>query len=282
MRYSVVVSVKAFIDEMGKRNMGAYAGSIAFFFLLSMIPILILTSILLPLVGYSEADFVHLMTSIVPVQAIPAVRRIIHEAYRLSGTVLPMTLVALIWSCARGMLGLMYGLNTVYAVEDDRGYFHLRFLATVYMLLLIVLFICMLVLMVFGEMIQNFLATQVPSIHETFGRLLQFRYVIVIGAGVSILSLLYKLVPAENQPLLEQVPGACFTVLSWIIFSKLFSLFANVTTYSLYYGSLAVLILFMFWLYWCIYIILIGGYINWYFRYEIRISIFRIKERHKD
>ena len=26
MRYSVVVSVKAFIDEMGKRNMGAYAG----------------------------------------------------------------------------------------------------------------------------------------------------------------------------------------------------------------------------------------------------------------
>lgn len=113
MRYSVVVSVKAFIDEMGKRNMGAYAGSIAFFFLLSMIPILILTSILLPLVGYSEADFVHLMTSIVPVQAIPAVRRIIHEAYRLSGTVLPMTLVALIWSCARGMLGLMYGLNTV-------------------------------------------------------------------------------------------------------------------------------------------------------------------------
>ena len=28
MRYSVVVSVKAFIDEMGKRNMGAYAGSI--------------------------------------------------------------------------------------------------------------------------------------------------------------------------------------------------------------------------------------------------------------
>lgn len=55
MRYSVVVSVKAFIDEMGKRNMGAYAGSIAFFFLLSMIPILILTSILLPLVGYSEA-----------------------------------------------------------------------------------------------------------------------------------------------------------------------------------------------------------------------------------
>lgn len=93
MRYSVVVSVKAFIDEMGKRNMGAYAGSIAFFFLLSMIPILILTSILLPLVGYSEADFVHLMTSIVPVQAIPAVRRIIHEAYRLSGTVLPMTLL---------------------------------------------------------------------------------------------------------------------------------------------------------------------------------------------
>lgn len=261
--------------------MAAYAAGISFYFILSMIPILILVSMALAFFGFNQAEFVELVTSIIPASTSVVMIEIAEEAYRLSSTVLPVTLVALVWSCARGMLGLMYGLNDVYGVKDDRGYLHLRLLATLYMLLLIVLLLFMLVLMVFGQMIQGFLTDTIPYIEAIFSRLFQFRYLIVISAGALILSLIYKLVPAENQPFLEQIPGACFTVLAWVIFSKIFSLFTSITSYSLYYGSLAVLILFMLWLYWCIYIILIGGYLNWYFRYVFRIWIYRRKEKHR-
>ncbi len=274
--------VQSFVKELGKRNVGAYAGSIAFFFLLSMIPLLILISMALPLIGYTEQQFIQILTAVIPEIVNARVEVVIHEVYRLSNTVLPMTVVTLIWSCARGMLGLMYGLNSVYNIKDDRSYFYLRLLATFYMLLLIVLFLIMLVLMVFGQQIQMYLLHLLPSLGLIFGKVLQFRYAIVIIAGVTILSLIYKLVPYENQPLVEQVPGACFTVVAWILFSKIFACFSTISHYSLYYGSLAVLIVFMFWLYWCVYIILIGGYINWYFRYVFRIWIRRTFKKIKD
>ncbi len=277
----IIRMIQSFVQELGKRNVGAYAGSIAFFFLLSMIPLLILISMALPLIGYTEQQFIQILTAIIPEMVNARVGAIIHEVFRLSDTVLPITVVTLVWSCARGMLGLMYGLNSVYNIKDDRSYFYLRLLATFYMMLLIVLFLMMLVLMVFGQQIQLYLYHLLPYLGDLFGKVLQFRYVIVIVGGVTILSLIYKLVPYENQPLIEQVPGACFTVIAWIIFSKIFECFSNISSYSLYYGSLAVLIVFMFWLYWCIYIILIGGYINWYFRYVFRIWIYRVRHKNK-
>lgn len=278
MKY-VLKFTQSFMQELAKRNIGAYAGSIAFFFLLSMIPLLILISMALPLIGYTEAQFTQLLMAVIPEILDARVETIIHEVFRFSSSVLPITILTLVWSCARGMLGLMYGLNCVYNIKDDRSYFILRLLATFYMLLLIVLFLIMLVLMVFGQQIQMHLNHLLPYVGKLFGTVLQFRYVIVIVAGVTILSLIYKLVPYENQPLIEQVPGACFTVIAWIVFSKIFAVISNLSTYSVYYGSLTVLIVFMFWLYWCVYIILIGGYINWYFRYIFRILLLRMKQK---
>ncbi len=279
MKYALKF-IQSFMQELSKRNIGAYAGSIAFFFLLSMIPVLILISMALPLIGYTETQFTQLLIAVIPEIIDERVTTIIHEVYSFSGTVLPITILTLVWSCARGMLGLMYGLNCVYNIKDDRSYFVLRLLATFYMLLLIVLFLVMLVLIVFGQQIQIYLNHLLPYIGNLFGAFLQFRYVIVVGAGVTILSLIYKLVPYENQPFIEQVPGACFTVIAWILFSKIFAAISSLSTYSFYYGSLTVLIVFMFWLYWCIYIILIGGYINWYFRYVFRILLLRMKQKH--
>ena len=278
---NVLITIKHFISELSQRNIGAYAGSISFFFLLSMIPILILISIALPLIGFSDKEFISILISFVPQVVNARVVAIVKEVFRLADSILPVTIITFLWSCARGMLGLMYGLNSVYKVKDDRGYFHLRLLATFYMILLILLFLIMLVLMVFGQKIQALLLNFVPMFGNIFGQVLQFRYLIVFVAGITILSLIYKLVPYENQPLIEQVPGACFTVVSWIIFSKIFEFFSSITSYSLYYGSLAVLILFMIWLYWCIYIILIGGFLNWYFRYIYRIGIYHLKKKHR-
>lgn len=275
----ILLIAHSFMQELSKRNVGAYAGSIAFFFLLSMIPLLILLSMALPLIGYNEHQFTQILVTITPEIANARIETIIHEVFRYSSSVLPITILALIWSCARGMLGLMYGLNCVYNIKDNRNYFILRLLATFYMLLLIVLFLIMLVSMVFGQQIQAYLNHLIPYVGELFGTVLQFRYLIVIIGGVTILSLIYKLVPYENQPLIEQVPGACFTVIAWILFSKIFSTLSSLTTTSVYYGSLTVLIVFLFWLYWCIYIILIGGYINWYFRYVFRILLTRIKQK---
>ena len=58
-------------------------------------------------------------------------------------------------------------------------------------------------------------------------------------------------------------PGAAFATLGIVIMSSLFSMFIAVSTrYSLVYGSLASMILLMFWLYLCCQIIYLGAALN--------------------
>lgn len=272
------ITIDSFIGEMAKRNVGAYAGSTAFFFLLSMVPTLILFSTAIPMIGLSKTAFIQMLESVIPGASNHYIYSIVSEAYKMSGSLLPITVIMLLWTCARGMLGLMYGLNQIYDVREDRGYFHLRFLATIYTVLLMILFSLMLVLMVFGHNIADLLQQYLPDLNIPFQLAFQLRYLISVIPGILILSLIYKLVPGESLHFFEQVPGAVFTVFGWIVFSNLFSLFTKSARYSLYYGSLAVVIIFMLWLYWCIYIILIGGYINWYFQFLFRVWYCHLKQ----
>lgn len=266
----------SFSDEMQKRNITGYAGSIAFFLVLSSIPLLVLFSLFIPAMGINQNDFTVFFTSIVPASSISFIAALISEAYNMSGAIFPVSLVILLFTCSRAMMELMRGLQAVYDVKIKRGYLYLRALACVYTLLLIVLLALMIILLGFGDDIMHLIRQHWIGPAILFQTIYQFRYIIVFVSGILILSLTYKLASMENQPLIEQVPGAVCTLLAWVIFTKIFTFFTKISTYSIYYGSLSVLVIFLFWLYWCIYILLIGGYINWYFRYVFRVWLLRL------
>ena len=174
-------------------------------------------------------------------------------------------------------MGLMFGLNRVYDVNKDMSYIHVRVLATLYTLLLMGLITILLLFVIGGD---GYLHSHIQTTSAFWLRVLyNLRYFIVFVAGVLILTLIYKLVPRENQPLIEQAPGAVFTMSTWILFTKLFSLFVTGDRYATLFGRFAVLIIAMMWLYWCIYIVLIGGYINWYFRYFFRQGLRQLERK---
>ncbi len=283
MMNNIKISIMAFMKDMRDRSISAFAGSTAFFFLLSAIPILVLLSMIISNTSIPRDEIEEILTLLIPVISSEYILDMFSEAFKLSGSILPLSIITLLWSCSRGMLGLTYGLNKMYDVHEDKGYFQLRLGATLYTFLLIVLLIIMVVLQVFGNAIMDSLSTYFSGMYLTiiFAIVFQFRYLILIGFGIVILSLIYTLVPGEKHAFLEQIPGATIAIIALIIFSSIFSLFTGSSHYSLYYGSLAVAIIGMIWLYWCIYIILIGGYINWYFRYMIQTLIDRIIRRFK-
>ncbi|MBQ7719002.1 MAG: YihY/virulence factor BrkB family protein, partial [Clostridia bacterium] len=75
---------------------------------------------------------------------------------------------------------------------------------------------------------------------------------------------------------LLQLPGAVFTSVSWSAFSFFFSLYINgMYNYTVFYGSLATVTIFLFWLYGCFFILLVGGSINCLFEPQIRRLVFR-------
>ena len=74
---------------------------------------------------------------------------------------------------------------------------------------------------------------------------------------------------AKKQDPWQQLPGAIFAAVCWLLFSFGFSLyFSNFSNFSYMYGSLAAIVLLMFWLYFCICILFIGAEINDFLKSE--------------
>ena len=125
------------------------------------------------------------------------------------------------------------------------------------------LLIFSLVVLVFGNRIQQFLENALPILARISAYIISIRTILAIALMTISFSLMYKILPNTKTHLRHQLPGAVFSALGWMIFSLVYSIYIdNYSNFSYTYGSLAAVILLMLWLYFCMYIFLIGAEIN--------------------
>lgn len=250
-------------EKMRKKDLAAYSSSCAFFLMLSVIPLLILLSSLLPYTAVSEDDLIHAVVELTPSFANNLLIRIINETYSYSVSITSISALVTVWSGALGMLAIIRGLNSIYDVDETRNYFYLRFIAAFYTLILVLAIMIMLTLMVFGNLAKAFIATTYPEIVlKTIPFYIYVKFLFVIAVATLLFALIYTFVPSTKLKFKHQLPGALFSSVVWYIFSWFFSMYVKFSKSYSIYGSLATPVIMMFWLYFCIYIFLIGAFIN--------------------
>ena len=84
------------------------------------------------------------------------------------------------------------------------------------------------------------------------------RILILLFAGI------YAYVPDRKQRFKEQIPGAVFSAVGWSILSWGISMYLYYGNPYGIYGSLSVIIVVLLWMYFCMYIVLAGAYLNQY------------------
>lgn len=249
-----------FFTIIMKKDIAAYASSTAFFFFIAIIPFLILLSMLLPLTGITDEQLIRVVTTVTPEFTDLMVVLIIKQAYSASTGVASISILALLYATARGMVALLRGLNDIYEIRK-RNDLSLIVRSVLYTLLMIVNMTLLLVLIVFGEAIMHIMLDYLVVPYK-LTVIFTLRYLFILAVGVLSLMFIYAFIPAKRQPFKKQFPGAIFTTLAWVIFSYIFSLFISSSIYSTYYGSLASVAVFMLWLYGVFYILLLGAVIN--------------------
>ena len=280
VRRRVLYEGRDFATQMSQRGISTCASSVAFFFFLSLIPLVIVLSTVLPLLGFEEQMMVRAVTAVTPDMVDGLVTRILHEAYNAGGRVLPTSLLMLLWASAAGMLALIRGLNIVYGAEERRNFLVLTLLSIFYTVMLLVLFISMMYFAVFTRSIREFLYNIISEKDAAYYGVEQLRYRIVFLLSVVIFMLMYRFFPAGKRYFMAQLPGALFTSLGFLVFSWLFSIYmSGANRYTLFYGSLTATAIFLFWLYCCFYIFLVGAYINQYFEESLRMLHQWLRER---
>ena len=254
-----------FAADMTSKNSSAYASSTAFFFFISLIPTLVVLMTLVVPIGVNYDILVERILQLIPTVTSDFVLGLLGEAFSKSQSMLPIFFLLILWSAAMGMMALIRGLNEIYNIKETRNYFYLRFIAAMYTLALLAFIVVMLVFTVVDTKMISYLKNSLPFLQVMSTGAKAIRMLILAGVSILFFALLYTYFPGKKQRYLGQIPGAIFVAVAWWIFSYVFStLVSRFHGYSMYYGSLATLVVLLFWLYYFMYILLIGAFINSY------------------
>lgn len=254
--------ISYFMRKIKEDNIGAYAGQAALFLIMSMIPFLLVLLSLLRFTPVSESMILSGIELISPGYVSSTVVAIVDEVYHNTGGVLFVSLILSVYSAAKTIQSLRYGLNIVYEIDETRNWFVLRLRAMIETFFLILAILLLAILLMFGKTIQDMLAEYVPFVAMVTETILKLRMLILFFVLIGIFTVIYKVLPNRKATLRSQLVGAIGCSVAWYVFSFGVSVYIEVFNGFSFYGSLTTIVLMMFWLYFAMYIFLVCGAIN--------------------
>ncbi|SFS89269.1 YihY/virulence factor BrkB family protein [Marininema halotolerans] len=239
------------------------AAALAYYFLLSLFPMMIFLVTLLPYLQIDPDSAVRFVNGIVPVISQGSIDGTIREivSQRQEG-LLSFSLLATLWVASNGVSAIIRMLNIAYEVEENRHIVRVRLLSLSLTVGLVVGLSILLVFSVFGDVLLHHLAYFIP-LEKISGLFTIMKWFASLFLTVIVLVGIYQIAPATRLPLKEVIVGALVTATGWQISSLGFSFYvSNFSNYSATYGSLGGVIVLMIWFYLTGMFLIMGGVIN--------------------
>ncbi len=253
-----------FIKVLKRPEMAILPGQLAFFFVLAIVPTI-------TLISYG-ATGLNLSTDIIFEFLSNAFSKDIAglllntPTKNLSGFSFFAVILVGYFLASNGPASIIVTSNTIYG-EEQSGFFKRRFKAIIMTFFLVLLFIFMLIVPVFGDKIielfqyVNLNSNITKKVTSIIG-LLQGPITWLIM--YFFIKILYTLAP--NKKILSKSVGygALFTSVAWIIITYIYSYYINnIAYYATFYGSLANIVILMLWIYFLAYAFTIGMALNY-------------------
>ncbi len=246
-------------------NIPVYASHASFFIVLAVFPSLVLLLSLLRYTGLQVGYLTTFLEGVIPKALLPSAEKLIVNTYRsTTGTLVSISAITALWSASRGFFGLCTGLNSVYGVTEDRGYFKTRLMCVVYTFAFLLVLLLTLILQVFGASFLRWLPLEETPL-QLVERVLDLRFFVLLFVQTVLFTAIFMVLPNRKNKLLDSVPGALLASIGWLVFSDLYSVYVeHFSSMSVIYGSVYAVALSMLWLYCCVSIIFYGGAMNRY------------------
>lgn len=261
-----------FIDQMAYRfkddNVTSIGSQLAYYLVLSIFPFLIFLLNMVQFTPLASGDVLDSLLVVLPGDTQNMIADIVNGVIDgSSGTLLSISVIAGLWTASSGIMQLIKAINKAYDYEETRSFVLLKLVAIVFTLILAVVIVLVFGLLIFGELIGHKLFTLV-NISSAFTVIWPtLRIGLTLVFMIITFTFLYKFAPAfpkgSRTSFKDALPGSIFTTLGWVISSTLFSFYVNnFGKYSVTYGSLGGIIVFLIWLFISSIIIVLGGEVN--------------------
>jgi membrane protein len=263
---SVKRTVKEFKEDRGTLT----AAGMAFYWFLSIFPLLAAGAGMLGLVNVSDERIERMAASVTG--ALPGeAGRLLEEAVRTAaegsdGAILAVLfgLAVALWSASAGCVGMQMGLDVAYDVRDNRTFVKKRLVAFELMLAMVVLGGAATALIVFGAPLGNALRDNLPFGSAFVVLWTLARWIAGIAALTGLFATIYYLSPNRDTPRWVWVsPGGILAAVIWLTASVGFSIYVSrFGSYNETYGSFAGVAVLLLWLYLTALAVVLGGELN--------------------
>ncbi len=238
----VLAAYRAARDE----RIAIYAAQSSFFLCISAIPLAALVISLTKLISPEAAS----RAIVVVREALPAASREFFDmiaeetAARSDFPIISFAAAGLLWASSRGVSALSEGLCAIFGKQRASSAAAKAAFALLRTVAFIVVITSVLALTVFSSVPVSYQSSL--TLHFALGLM----FVLV-----------YRHCGAPS--LKGSVPGAAFAAVGWFFFTRAFSFyFEEFPRFSYLYGSLAAVVFFMLWIYFCVLILMFGAEIS--------------------
>lgn len=255
--------LKNFINALFRPEMLILPGQLAFFFFLSVVPII-------TLITYG-ASYLNL--------PIDFINTFLTNAFgtTTADLIMPMVqgndlgiayLITLLFGyiiASNGASSIIITSNTIYGIRDS-GFLKRRIKAFVMTIFIVILFLFILVIPVFGDHIIDLI--KFVNFNSTVTRNIELVFNILKGPVswfiiFMFIKIIYTMAPDRKLPSTYVNYGAVFTTIGWIFATFIYTYYINnFAHYDVFYGGLANIVVLMLWVYLLAYIFVVGMALN--------------------
>ncbi len=254
---------KKIIELIKKPELRILPGQLAFFLVLSLIPLVALIGAIASALSIPVDTIRSAIDGAVP-KAVADIIANVMTAQGLNFNVVAFFVAAFVLA-SNGANSMIITSNEIYKIKSE-GYFKRRIKAILMTVSLVGLFFFLLVVPVWGDTIFEIIAGSISKnipidfIYRLF-KLLQYPITIIIL--YFNIKLIYVIAPDEKIESTSATKGSIFTTVGWILATEIYSFYiATFSNYSLFYGSISNVIILLLWVYILSYIFVLGMILN--------------------
>lgn len=257
--------IKKMIKRYSSHNLSATSAYISYYWILAFFPFLIFVISILTYTKLPTGIFMEYVAKVIPSVLVPQVEATINQfiMYR-STTLLSAGGLITLWTAGTAVNALIRGIHGAYNIAYVRPFIVSRLLAIGYTVLLALLLIFLMVGLIFGNRVGNYLFSILDMNKGIFMPIWNTaRLIMPFIALVVVIFIMYRFIPRRYIKYTNVWPGVIFTSVGWYIFSLVFSIYVdNYSKYNQLYGSIGSVFILLIWLYGSSTLLLIGAEIN--------------------
>lgn len=238
-------------------------GNLAFFLVLSVVPIITLLGFIASMFSISLDSLTSFMNDTFPKEVSNLLLPFI-SGRGINGNIVLFMIIGF-FAASNGPHSIIIASDTLFGIKPDNSI--ARRVKSIFLTILLVnLFLFILVILAFGNMILSemlkldLLSHLNNNIYDLF---VLFKWPVAFILIYITIKIIYTVAPGKKIKSRHMTLGALFTTIGWIIVTAFYSLYIQLfANYDALYGGLSSIIVLMIWVYILSYIFVVGIAIN--------------------